>query len=235
MRKFKDRSNKLVEIAKILSKERPNPQSELNYKNDYELTVAVILSAQCTDARVNNITPVFFAHFPSFDTLAKASFDEVYQLIKSCSYPNNKTKHLIALAQEVVNKYSGKLPRNELELLNLPGIGRKTANVLLSILERKNVLAVDTHVFRVAHRLGLVEKAKTPLAVEKQLSNLAGDIPLYNLHHWLVLHGRYVCKARNPLCKQCSLTHLCNYYLKLSSSKHFQTKSSSYPLRRANK
>lgn len=207
-----ERKKLLNQIVEIFLKENPYPQTELRYANAYELTVAVILSAQCTDVRVNKITPAFFSRFPDFRALAESTTDEVVKYISSCSYPNNKARHLVSLAKVVVEKFNGELPLDEDNLLSLPGVGRKTANVLLSVLAEKNVLAVDTHVFRVAHRLGLVHKARTPEAVEKQIRELADDnIPLHKLHHWLILHGRYVCKARKPLCEKCVLRNHCSY------------------------
>ncbi|MCX7696435.1 MAG: endonuclease III [Bacteroidales bacterium] len=215
-----ERRNLLFWLLDVFSRENPFPQTELHYKDAYQLTVAVILSAQCTDIRVNKITPLFFERFPDFKSLAKATVDEVVAYISSCSYPNNKARHLTALARMVMQKHEGKLPLEEKELLALPGIGRKSANVLLSILAQKNVLAVDTHVFRVAHRLGLVYNARTPEAVEKQIRELADDsFPLYKLHHWLILHGRYVCKSRKPRCTSCILKSRCHFFHTLLRSK----------------
>lgn len=205
---------RLKQIISYFEQHMPLPQTELMHHNEYELTVAVILSAQCTDNRVNQITPAFFQRFPDFHTLAMARIDEIYELIKSCSYPNNKARHLSAMAKKIVIEYGGVLPKTQKELMTLPGIGRKSANVLLSILEHMPVLAVDTHVFRVAHRIGLVSKnARTPLAVEKQLIELIQNqqhIP--KLHHWLILHGRYVCKARKPLCPECGIRNWCQFF-----------------------
>ncbi len=191
---------------------RPNPETELVYANEYELIVAVILSAQCTDKRVNIITPPFFETFPDFDSLARATFDEVFALIRSCSYPNNKSKHLIAMAQMVTREFRGRLPREVKELVRLPGVGRKTANVLVSVLFNQPAIAVDTHVFRVAKRIGLTTNAKNPLQAEQQLVRNIPEALRGKAHHWLILHGRYICKARKPLCDQCGLTSICKYY-----------------------
>jgi len=209
--KAKDRLECIIEYFR---NNEPSPETELHYHTEYELAVAVILSAQCTDKRVNIITPILFERFPDFQSLAAASHDEVFQFVKSCSYPNNKTKHLIGLAQRIVAEYNGKLPDDTATLMSLPGIGRKTAHVLLSVLKNADVLAVDTHVFRVSHRIGLVNnKAKTPLEVEKQIIALVTkpDI-LHKLHHWLILHGRYICIARKPKCNECGITLYCKFY-----------------------
>lgn len=191
----------------------PSPETELVYKTDFQLAVAVILSAQCTDKRVNLITPAFFETFPNFESLSLSSENDVFQLIRSCSYPNNKTIHLIGLAQAVVQNFNGKLPADTKTLMTLPGIGRKTAHVLMSVLHDESVLAVDTHVFRVSKRIGLAGKrATTPLAVEKMVTELLKDkTVLSKLHHWLILHGRYVCVARKPKCQICGIYNFCSY------------------------
>ncbi|GAB4288491.1 MAG: endonuclease III [Marinilabiliales bacterium] len=207
--------NKKERFEKIISvflKELPVAETELNYTNPYQLIVAVILSAQCTDKRVNMITPAFFQKFPDVSSLANANFDEVYDLIKSCSYPNNKAKHLIGMAKTIVEKFNAKVPNNREDLQKLPGVGRKTANVILSVAFNKPALAVDTHVFRVSQRLGLVTNAKTPLEVEKQLLKYIPENILNIAHHWLILHGRYICKARKPDCEICKLSDYCIYY-----------------------
>lgn len=206
-----NRKARLRLIIQRFEQKMPEPVTELHYKNEYELTVAVILSAQCTDKRVNLITPKLFEHYPDFFSMSKAEPADVYEFIKSCSYPNNKAKHLVGLARCIVNDYKGILPRDVKLLTALPGIGRKTAHVLMSVLEKQKVLAVDTHVFRVAHRLGIVNsKAKTPLTVEKQIVEIVDNKDvLVHLHHWLILHGRYVCIARKPLCHQCFLFDIC--------------------------
>jgi endonuclease III len=189
----------------------PDAKTELLYDNPYQLLVAVILSAQCTDKRVNQTTPVIFENFPDFEALSKATKEDLFPLIKSISYPNNKTNHLIAMAKMVMNDFDGKIPMTVEELMKLPGVGRKTANVITSVVDNQPNMAVDTHVFRVANRIGLV-KAKTPLEVEKQLvKNLPEDL-IYIAHHWLILHGRYICVARNPKCNICPLTPVCKYY-----------------------
>jgi len=214
----KEKLNRIIEIFKQI---QPDPETELHYQSDYQLAVAVILSAQCTDKRVNLITAAFFESFPDFSSLSKATQEDVFQLIRSCSYPNNKSKHLLGLAQKVVAEYDSKLPMELDKLTSLPGIGRKTANVLLSVLENQAVLAVDTHVFRVAHRLGLVNtKAKTPLAVETQIVAIVEEKEILSkLHHWLILHGRYVCIARKPKCEICSITEYCKFFQQKNQQK----------------
>ncbi len=187
--------------------------TELNYDNDFQLLIAVILSAQCTDKRVNSVTKHLFKAFPSIESLAKSQFKSVYPYIKSISYPNNKTKYLIASACMLQEEYESKVPHNIQSLQKLPGVGRKTAHVILSTLYQEAVIAVDTHVFRVSKRLGLVyDYAKTPLAVEKILVKHTPKLYLSKMHHWLIHHGRYTCKARRPLCIQCPFTLNCNYY-----------------------
>lgn len=191
---------------------RPTAETELVYTEPYELIVAVILSAQCTDKRVNIITPPFFRKFPDVTSLSVARQDEVFELIKSCTYPNNKAKNLIGMAKSLVNDFAGVLPSEVEELLTIPGVGRKTANVLASVIYKKPAMAVDTHVFRVSARIGLATNAKTPYETEVQLVKYipAKLIPL--AHHWLILHGRYVCIARNPKCSECGLTSVCKFY-----------------------
>jgi endonuclease-3 len=196
----------------------PEPTTELQYKNPFQLLVAVILSAQCTDKRVNAVTPALFERFPTPQSLAEATFEEVYPYIKSVSYPNNKTKHLISAAQRIVEAYKGEIPETIEELQTLQGVGRKTANVIVSVIYNQPAMAVDTHVFRVSHRLGLVSaKAKTPLQVEKELTqNIPAEL-IPKAHHWLILHGRYICTARKPLCEKCDLQEICAYYVKQKS------------------
>ena len=199
-------------ILEYFQKHNPAPETELHYSNGFELVVAVSLSAQCTDKRVNLVTPALFNTFPTPHSLAKASFDEVFHLIRSISYPNNKAKHLISMAQMLVEKFNAKIPDNLDDLILLPGVGRKTANVLLSVLYNQNTMAVDTHVFRVSHRLGLVPKTKTtPKAVELELyKHIPADkIPF--AHHWLILHGRYTCLARSPQCENCPFNNFCPF------------------------
>ncbi|MDW8296735.1 MAG: endonuclease III [Raineya sp.] len=193
----------------------PEPNTELAYQNPFQLLVAVILSAQCTDKRVNAVTPALFERFPTPESLAQATFEEVYPYIKSVSYPNNKTKHLIAAAKRIVEVYNGQVPENIEDLQTLQGVGRKTANVIASVIYNQPTMAVDTHVFRVSHRLGLVSaKAKTPLAVEKELTqNIPAEL-IPKAHHWLILHGRYICTARKPHCEKCGLQAICAYFKK---------------------
>ncbi|GIV32509.1 MAG: endonuclease III [Chitinophagales bacterium] len=201
-------------VLNYFRKTNPAPVTELKYANPYELLVAVILSAQCTDKRVNMVTPALFERFPTPFDLARARFEDVYPLIKSVSYPNSKTRHLIAMAKMLTEQYQGEVPADAKELQKLPGVGRKTAHVITSTLFHQPNLAVDTHVFRVANRIGLTS-ARNPLQTEKQLIKYIAekDIPL--AHHWLILHGRYVCTARNPKCDKCGLTDVCKYYRSL--------------------
>lgn len=192
----------------------PVAETELAYTNPYELLVAVILSAQCTDKRVNIITPSFFERFPDVVSLATATQDEVFELIKSCSYPNSKARHLQGMARKLVDKFEGVVPDTMNELQELPGVGRKTANVILSVAFQKPAMAVDTHVFRVAARIGLTTGAKNPYETEMQLIRYIPEDKIHLAHHWLILHGRYVCTARNPGCIKCGISHLCRYYEK---------------------
>lgn len=202
--------NKLISY---FEENMPDAATELNYSNPYELLVAVILSAQCTDVRVNKITPALFLKYPTVQDLSNSNIDEIFELIRSCSYPNNKSKHLLGMAKIVCENFNGQIPSDLDDLQTLPGVGRKTANVIASVVFDKPAMAVDTHVFRVSARIGLTSNAKTPLETEKQLVKYipADKIPI--AHHWLILHGRYVCKARNPLCKNCGITDLCKYFL----------------------
>lgn len=204
------------EVLAWFDKHIPLPETELTYDNPYELLVAVVLSAQCTDKRVNLTTPELFRRFPTSAALAKASYDDIFSLIKSISYPNNKTKHLMGLASRLENEYGGQVPMTVEELTTLPGVGRKTANVVTSVIDQQPNMAVDTHVFRVSARLGLTTKATTPLAAEKQLVKHIPKEIIHKAHHWLILHGRYTCLARNPKCAACGLQHLCKYYKKTS-------------------
>lgn len=200
-------------VINYFSTNIPEAETELIYDNPFQLLVAVILSAQCTDKRVNLTTPAIFAKYPTPVEMAKASFEELFPLIKSISYPNNKTKHLIGMANMLIDQFNGEVPMTVEQLVKLPGVGRKTANVITSVIDQQPNMAVDTHVFRVSKRLGLVSaKASTPLAVEKELIK---EIPVnlvHKAHHWLILHGRYTCLARNPKCETCGLTELCRYY-----------------------
>jgi endonuclease-3 len=192
----------------------PDAETELLYDNPYQLLVAVILSAQCTDKRVNMTTPAIFEKYPDAASLSKASFDELFPLIKSISYPNNKTKHLIGMARMLQEQFNGQVPLTVDELVMLPGVGRKTANVITSVVDQQPNMAVDTHVFRVSARIGLTLNAKTPLATEKQLIQHIPRELIHIAHHWLILHGRYVCVARKPKCEKCGITEVCKYYQK---------------------
>ena len=208
-------------VIDYFEKHNPDAQTELIYDDPYQLLVAVILSAQCTDKRVNVTTPTIFEKYPNVHALSKASFEQLFPYIKSISYPNNKTKHLIGMAKTVVEKFDGKIPMSIEELIQLPGVGRKTANVITSVIDQQPNMAVDTHVFRVSKRIGLVSMgAKTPLAVEKELiKNLPREY-IHKAHHWLILHGRYVCVARTPRCEVCGLTTVCKYFKKNYVEEH---------------
>lgn len=193
-------------------KNMPDAETELHYTNPYELLVAVILSAQCTDKRVNMVTPALFKKFPTAETLVKAEFDDIEPLIRSISFANNKTRHLMGMAKMLVEDFNGEVPDNMEDLVKLPGVGRKTANVIISVVFGQPGMAVDTHVFRVSARIGLTTNAKTPLQTEQQL---LANIPeeLINIaHHWLILHGRYICVARRPKCEVCGLKPACKFY-----------------------
>lgn len=190
----------------------PDAETELVYDDPYQLLVAVILSAQCTDKRVNITTPALFATYPSISHLANAEYETLFDIIKSISFPGNKTRHLIGMAKLVQEKFDGKIPLKVEELVQLPGVGRKTANVITSVVDNQPNMAVDTHVFRVAARIGLTTNAKTPLAAEKQLVKHLPTNLIYIAHHWLILHGRYICVARNPKCGECGLKPVCKYY-----------------------
>ena len=196
----------------------PEAETELIYDNPYELLVSVILSAQCTDKRVNITTPAIFEKYPDVQSLSKATIDELFPLIKSISYPNNKTKHLIGMAKMVIEEFNGKIPMTVDELMQLPGVGRKTANVITSVIDQQPNMAVDTHVFRVSKRIGLVSQgAYTPYAVEKELLKNIPENLIHKAHHWLILHGRYICVARNPKCSECGLRPACKYYQGLNN------------------
>lgn len=190
----------------------PDAETELIYDNPYQLLVAVILSAQCTDKRVNLTTPRLFELYPDPLSLSQAEFDDVFPLIRSISYPNNKTKHLIGMAKMLMEDFNGEVPLTVEELVKLPGVGRKTANVITSVIDQQPNMAVDTHVFRVSARLGLTVNARTPLAAEKQLIQFIPTELVHKAHHWLILHGRYICVARNPKCDQCGLRKICKFY-----------------------
>ena len=202
-------------VISYFSTHSPNAETELIYDNPYQLLVAVILSAQCTDKRVNQTTPAIFGKYPDILSMSKASPGDLLSLVKSISYPNNKTKHLIEMAKKVIEGYNGQIPMTVGELMTLPGVGRKTANVITSVIDEQPNMAVDTHVFRVSARIGLTTAAKTPEAAEKQLIK---NIPLayiHKAHHWLILHGRYICVARKPKCSQCGIRNVCRFYNKL--------------------
>ncbi|RXK81931.1 endonuclease III [Filimonas effusa] len=209
------RKEKYQYVIHYFQEHTPDAETELFYDNPYQLLVAVILSAQCTDKRVNMTTPALFAQYPNPYDLAQASFEDVFYYIKSISYPNNKAKHLIGMANMLINDFNGEVPMTVDELIKLPGVGRKTANVVTSVIDEQPNMAVDTHVFRVSARLGLTTTgAKTPLAVEKELvKNIPTEL-IHKAHHWLILHGRYTCLARTPKCYDCGLTEVCNYYRK---------------------
>ncbi len=196
------------------SENMPEAKTELDYTNVFELTVAVVLSAQCTDKRVNIITKNLFTEMPVAEVMAEASIDAIFDLIKSCSYPRNKAKHLSGLAKMLVNDFDSKVPDNLEDLQKLPGVGRKTANVVGSVYYDIPAMPVDTHVFRVADRIGLTTKAKNPLQAELQLLKLFPEDKLNIAHHWLILHGRYLCKARRPECERCGITDICKYFSK---------------------
>ncbi len=209
----KERYNFVIDY---FEKNMPVAQTELEFQDPFQLLVAVILSAQCTDKRVNLTTPAIFEKYPDAPSMSKATFDELFPLIKSISYPNNKTKHLIGMATKVIEQFNGNIPMTVDELVQLPGVGRKTANVITSVIDRQPNMAVDTHVFRVSKRIGLVpQTASTPLAVEKELIKNIPEALVHKAHHWLILHGRYVCIARNPKCEQCGLQPACRYFQQL--------------------
>ncbi|NQU87547.1 MAG: endonuclease III [Mariniphaga sp.] len=199
-------------VIEFFEKNMPIAETELEYDNPFQLIVAVILSAQCTDKRVNLITPELLKRFPTPQKMAEVEPVEVFDYIKSCSYPNNKAKHLVGMAQKLIELFDGTVPDDVDDLQKLPGVGRKTANVIASVVYNKPTMAVDTHVFRVAARIGLSTNAKTPLATEKQLMQYIPLELVPKAHHWLILHGRYVCVARKPKCKDCGLTGICKYY-----------------------
>ena len=208
------RKEKYRFVINYFVQNNPDAKTELMYDNPYQLLVAVILSAQCTDKRVNLTTPLIFETYPDIESLSLATPAELFPLIKSISYPNNKTNHLIGMAKKVMSDFGGKIPMTVNELMELPGVGRKTANVITSVIDNQPNMAVDTHVFRVANRIGLV-KAKNPLETEKQLiKNLPKDL-VHVAHHWLILHGRYICVARKPKCGICGLRPACTYYQKV--------------------
>lgn len=201
-------------VIQYFEKSMPVAETELEYGNPFELIVAVILSAQCTDKRVNQITPELLKRFPTPQKMAEVEPAEVFDYIRSCSYPNNKAKHLVGMAQKLIELFEGEVPSDVDDLQKLPGVGRKTANVIASVVYNKPTMAVDTHVFRVAARIGLSTNAKTPLATELQLMKYFPEELVPKAHHWLILHGRYVCLARKPKCEKCGLTEVCKFYKK---------------------
>ncbi len=207
----KERFENIIEYFKI---HQPFAETELHYQDPYQLLVAVILSAQCTDKRVNVITQEFFRQYPDVESLSQAEVPDIFAFVKSCSYPNNKAKHLSGMAKMLLADFNGQVPSDIDELQKLPGVGRKTANVIAAVVYNKPTMAVDTHVFRVAARLGLTIGAKTPLETEKQLVKYIPDEIIPLAHHWLILHGRYVCLARKPKCEECGLTEWCKFYAK---------------------
>ncbi len=214
------KKERFEKVIAYFAEHQPIAETELLYENPYQLLVAVILSAQCTDKRVNMVTPALFKAFPVPEVLAAASSDEVFQYIRSISYPNNKAKHLVGMAQMLISDFNGEIPSEVDELQKLPGVGRKTANVIASVVYEQPTMAVDTHVFRVSARLGLTTNSKTPLDTEKQLVKYIPENKIAIAHHWLILHGRYICVARTPKCGICPLTAYCKYF-----QKPFETKS----------
>lgn len=209
------RQERYAYVIAYFEKNRPVAETELNFQTPFQLLIAVILSAQCTDKRVNLTTPAIFRDFPDVPSLAQADEKMLFPYIQSISYPNNKTKHLIGMAQMLQKEFNGEVPMNVPDLMRLPGVGRKTANVITSVVDRQPNMAVDTHVFRVAARIGLTIHAKTPLAAERQLIKYIPTPLIHKAHHWLILHGRYICVARKPKCEICGLTQCCKYYAAL--------------------
>ena len=204
------RKERYLKIQEYFQKTMPEAKTELHYNTPFELLVAVILSAQCTDKRINQVTPRLFQDYPTANDMAKATPEELYEYIRSVSYPNNKAKHLSEMAKMLQNEYQGIVPSELKELIKLPGVGRKTANVIQSVVYQKAAMAVDTHVFRVSHRIGLVpDSCKTPLSVERMLTKYLPKEIIPLAHHWLILHGRYVCRARSPKCGECGIQHIC--------------------------
>lgn len=209
------RKERFEQFIQYFSHHQPEAETELYYENPYQLLVAVVLSAQCTDKRVNLTTPALFKKYPDPQALAKAEFEDVFALIRSISYPNNKAKHLMGLGQMLVNDFDSEIPATIDELVKLPGVGRKTANVIASVVFNQPAMAVDTHVFRVAARLGLTLNATNPKQTEDQLIKYIPEQYVARAHHWLILHGRYICVARNPKCQECPIGYFCKSYPKL--------------------
>ncbi|WP_156308194.1 endonuclease III [Sphingobacterium endophyticum] len=216
---IKERYKAFVEY---FSTHNPEAQTELNYSNPFELLIAVILSAQCTDKRINQITPALFERYPDPESLAESSPEEVFSYIRSVSYPNNKSKHLVGMAKKLLIDFNGEIPEKIEDLVKLPGVGRKTANVISSVVYHQPAMAVDTHVFRVANRIGLTNRASTVLASEKQLVKHLPKDTIAIAHHWLILHGRYICLARSPKCDICPITYFCKYFEKTYKAKHIE-------------
>jgi endonuclease-3 len=206
------KAERYLHFLEYFQKNQPAPETELHYSNPYELLIAVILSAQCTDKRINQVTPALFKRFPDPAALAASDADEIFTYIRSVSYPNNKAKHLAGTGKMLMEVFGGEIPSGLDNLQKLPGVGRKTANVIASVIFAAPAIAVDTHVFRVSNRIGLTTRATTPLAVEKQLMEYLPKETLGVAHHWLILHGRYICIARSPKCQICPLTWFCKYY-----------------------
>lgn len=209
---FMTKKERYTFLISYFLKNAPNAETELIYDNPFQLLVAVILSAQCTDKRINATTPLLFKQFPDPDTLSNATQEDVFALIKSISYPNNKSKHLVGMAKMLMVEFGGNVPMTVNELVKLPGVGRKTANVITSVIDKQPNMAVDTHVFRVSARIGLTTGAKTPEAAENQLIKNLPKEYVHKAHHWLILHGRYTCMARKPKCSECGLTSICKFF-----------------------
>lgn len=213
------KKERYLHVLNYFQQQMPIAETELTYKSPFQLLVAVILSAQCTDKRVNETTPAIFHTFPTPQKMALAEFDDLFPLVKSISYPNNKTKHLIRMSQLLLENFNGEVPMTIEELVTLPGVGRKTANVITSVIDQQPNMAVDTHVFRVSRRIGLVPMtAKTPLSVEKELIKNIPRAQVHTAHHWLILHGRYTCLARNPKCTSCGIQAFCKQGSKIKKA-----------------
>jgi len=212
-------SDRYKGVLEWFAENMPVAETELHYSDPFQLLVAVILSAQCTDKRVNIITPVLFERFPDAPSMAAAATEEIFELVKSCSYPNSKARHIKGMAEMIVNRFGGRVPSERDELIQLPGVGRKTANVITSVVWNSPVIAVDTHVFRVAGRIGLTPGARNPLETELKLTEEIPEEKRPLAHHWLLLHGRYVCTARKPACNECGISKWCEYYEK-TKEKH---------------
>ncbi len=213
------RTERYACVIAYFEEHMPVAETELKYRDPFQLLVSVILSAQCTDKRVNLTTPAIFSDFPDVQSLSATDFETLLPYIKSISYPNSKTRHLIGMAKMLVNDFDGKVPMNIPDLMKLPGVGRKTANVITSVIDQQPNMAVDTHVFRVSARIGLTLNAKTPWATEKQLVQYIPKELIHKAHHWLILHGRYICVARKPKCAECGITHCCKYFKKYVENK----------------